>query len=430
MIYKMEPHNPAYNLGGSTTLLETIDKDNIIKVISTLVRRHEGFRTRFREIGQKPVQIIEHTAPVNVETVDLSHLSEGEWQTTLLQYQWQERMTPFRLEQGPLLRVKLLTRHAKHHELLFIMHHIIADGWSMDVLYREFKLLYESYREDTTCNLEPLDIQYKDYAAWHNQLLADEEKAAKAKESWKNYLKGTLPVLNLPYDIPNPTKSTTSAAFQWAIPGELCKQLHHLAETTHSSLFMVLLAGFNILFSQICGQKDIVLAVPAAARQHESLKNIIGMFVNTLVLRTTVKASETFLNFFKEFRADIFQVLEYQSYPMELIFSELKIKYPQIFVFFNMVNLDNAALDTLKDFEPHHIEHVQDTKFDIHCYLTEYKNGIGISCHYFKERFMPETIEKIAHLYTKVLENIAGKPGEKIEEYSFTGKKKILKRKI
>ena len=172
------------------------------------------------------------------------------------------------------------------------------------------------------------------------------------------------------------------------------------------------------------------MAIPAASRQHDSLKNIIGMFVNTLVLRTKVDASKGFPDFFSGFRSDTFQVLEYQDYPMELIFSQLKIKYPKIPVFFNMLNLENLSGDDPEDFESHHSEYVQDAKFDIHYYLREYSAGIEISCYYFKELFKPETIEKMAHLYLKVLQNICNEPGLKIEEYSFSGKKKVLTRKI
>ena len=285
----------------------------------------------------------------------------------------------------------------------------------------------ERCTQGITSGPEPLKIQYKDYAAWHNKLLQDEEKTGKARAFWENYLSGTMPVLNLPYDRSGSLGSSGSAAYQWGIDEQLSESLRNLAITTHSSLFMILLAGFNLLLSQICGQKDILMAIPASARQHEALKNVMGMFVNTLVVRTSVESSQTFADFFRDFKEKLFQVLEYQHHPMELIFSQLKIKYPRIAVFFNMVNLGNSSPRDHSDFHPLHSEQVQDTKFDLHCYLTEYDGGIIISCHYFKNRFLAGTIEKIAHLYIKILENISAQPGIKIKAYDFKGKRKVLK---
>ncbi|MCP5102376.1 MAG: hypothetical protein GY950_03305, partial [bacterium] len=180
------------------------------------------------------------------------------------------------------------------------------------------------------------ELQYKDYAVWQNQLLADETQMDKAVEYWKEQLSGTLPVLNLPYDYSRSPGSKESAAYRWVIPEELTHRLLAMAVEQRASLFMVLLAGFNVLLAQVTGQKDIMIAIPAAARQHEALKNIIGMFVNTLILRNHIPTDEPFVDFFKRLRQNTFNVLEYQGIPLELICGRLKIKYPEVSVFFNM----------------------------------------------------------------------------------------------
>jgi non-ribosomal peptide synthetase component F len=278
--------------------------------------------------------------------------------------------------------------------------------------------------------MEPLKLQYRDYVAWQNQLLEDEEKMGQAKESWKSYLSGSLPGLKLPYDFPfDISYGQGSAGYRLVIPAELTDRLRVMAKEHGASLFMTLLAGVNLLLSQVTGQGDIVIALPAAARQHESLKNIVGMFVNTLIIRTKVNAGETFSDFFKHVQDNMFKVLEFQDFPLELICSELEIKYPTISVFFNMINIGSTPGKTLMNLKNYHMEKVQDAKFDIVCYLDEYTNGIEINCHYFKNRFKPQTIEKIMHLYIKTLGNISNKPGMKIGEYSFSGKKRILKPK-
>jgi non-ribosomal peptide synthetase component F len=189
---------------------------------------------------------------------------------------------------------------------------------------------------------------------------------------------------------------------------------------------MVLLASFNILLSHITGQEDILIGIPAAARQHWSLKNIVGLFVNTLVLQNKINKRETFIDFLQQVQTNTFNVLEYQGYPLELIFGELKMKYPKISVFFNMLNIGINERKRLKDLKSYHSQEVQDTKFDILCYLDEYKNGIKVSCHYFRDLFMPETIERIMLLFTGMLENISKDPGKKVKEYCISKKKQKI----
>ncbi|UCH93956.1 MAG: amino acid adenylation domain-containing protein [Candidatus Aminicenantes bacterium] len=427
-IYKQEPGNTVYNMPVKITLYEVVDEVVIRKVLEQLMSRHESLRTSFKEIKKEPVQVIEPLTQLklNFEVLDWCQLEAKEQENRRSQLLMDESKYIFKLEKAPLFRAKLVKWHPGEYDFIFNIHHIISDGWSQEILFNEFERIYEAQKKGITCDLQPLKIQYKDFAAWQNQLLADEKNMGKAKKFWKSYLNGTLPLLNLPYDTPpKPSGSRASAAYRRMIPGELVKGLEELAIENHASLFIVLLAGFNILLSKITGQENIIMAIPAAGRQHEALKTIIGMFVNTLILRTMVNADETFLDFFKAFQDNALQVLDYQTYPMELICSALKIKYPKISVFFNMINIGNSRRQNREDLEDSHIENVQDTKFHIHCYLREYKNGIEISCHYFKDLFMPETIEKITHLYIKVLKNIANEPGMKIGEYSFTRKKRM-----
>jgi non-ribosomal peptide synthetase component F len=211
------------------------------------------------------------------------------------------------------------------------------------------------------------------------------------------------------------------------VPESLTNLLRKMSAEHHASLFMTLLAVFNITLSQVTGQKDIVLAIPAAARQHETLKDVVGLFVNTLILRDKINPEEPFIDFFKHFQENMFKILDYQSIPLELIFRKLEIKYPTISVFYNMINIGGTHQRTITHLESRHMEKVQDAKFDIVCYVSEYKNGIEINCHYFKTRFKPITIEMLMDLYLKMLDNVCREPGKKLKEYSFTKKKKKLR---
>jgi hypothetical protein len=402
------------------------------KVLNKIAARHESFRTGFKKVKNDPVQIILDRVEIPVKKIDLSSLSlnEKEKQEKRKQAYINEVNAPFDFTQIPLFRAVLIKLAEQHYEFIFNMHHIITDGWSMEVLREEFFRLYEAREKGMTFDLEPLPVQYKDYAAWQNQMLTDEKKVAKAKEFWKDYLNAAHPVLNLPYDF-TPGRSTAgkSSGYYSVIPPETMERLRLLAREQKASLFMVLLASFYLLLSHITGQEELLIGIPAASRNHRSLKNIVGLFINTLILQYQVKPGETFIDFLQEIRADTFKVLEYQDYPLELILSELKMKYPKISVFLNLQNVGTYEQTLLKDRKSYHSEEVQDTKFDIVCYLDEYKDGIKVSCHYYRELFMPETIERIMLLFTRMLENISKNPGRKVKEYCVTKKKK-KKRKI
>jgi non-ribosomal peptide synthetase component F len=278
--------------------------------------------------------------------------------------------------------------------------------------------------------MEPLEFQYKDYAAWQNRLLEDDAQVGKAREFWREQLSGSLSVTNLPYDFSHTSCAggKESVGYRRVIPGDLADRLRSVAEARRVSLFMVLLAGFNLLLAQVTGQEEIMIAIPAASRQHESLKNIIGLFVNTLLLRNRVAAHESFPDFFNRLRDNTFKVLEYQGIPLESICGQLKIKYPEVSVFFNMVNTGSTQQENLNNLDSYHLEKVQNAKFDIVFYLTEYRNGIAIDCHYYKNRFKPVTIEKLMEQYKEILDNITGDPSRNLGEYFISGKKRKLKR--
>jgi hypothetical protein len=423
VLYKLAPDSPMFNITAHVTLNEPAAEDIIKKVFEKLVLRHDSFRTYFRELKGEPVQVILPQSPVPLECIDLSGLTETEQEQTRLRLRKEESLMGFNIETPPLFRVKLVTCKPHCFELIFTMHHIVSDGWSMEILENEFLTLYHRYKKDAAKDPEPLRIQYKDYAVWHNRLISDIEKIKAAKEFWENQFSrgcdSQPPLLQLPYDFSRKSlKTKESSGYRTVVPETIIDQLKSLGRQYNASLFMVLLAGFNLFLSRISGKKDILIAVPGAARQHDDLKNIVGFFVNTLILRNQVDWEETFIDFLKRVQDNTLQVLEYQSYPLELICSQLKIKYPEISVFFNMSIFGEQNQQYLETSAAYHLDFVQDAKFDIACYLTEYKNGIEINTHYYKQLFKPEKIEKLMHLYLKILENISRDQGKKVSDYT------------
>ncbi len=427
-----------FNMPGKITLHEAVDEALVKHVLQQLTARHESLRTAFKEVHRLPVQVI---APVdhitlNFEILDLTPLPPEEATRRRNNLIMEEAFYSFNLQTAPLFRVKLVKCRPQEYDLVFNMHHIISDGASLEILTKEFTRYYQDLKNRKPIAPEPLELQYRDYAAWQNQLLADDTKTGKALAFWQALLSGDLEVLNLPYDFKpgsfQSTQNTGCAAFRRVIPAHLTQKLRKLAADRQASLFMVLLAGFNLLLAKLSGQKDIIMAIPAASRQHDALKNIIGLFVNTLILRNHIQPGQPFPEFFETFKDRTFSVLEYQAIPMELIFSHLKIKYPDVSVFFNMVNTGDTHLLTLDNLDPIHEAEVKEVKFPLSCYAVEYGNGIELRCEYFRSRFKPQTIQVFTDLLINMLESIAADSTKKIETYGSAGqseKPKRLKRR-
>jgi fengycin family lipopeptide synthetase D len=478
ILQKLNPGSSVFNIPVRVTLepSEPGEYEAIKKVLAALAARHESFRTGFKGVGEAIAQVIQPgmEAGLPVEEIDLTHLPVEEANARRQELFLEESALLFDIDTGPLWRVKLVI-FKNGCDLILNMHHLISDGWSMDILRQEFGVLYHVFKEGEDNPLKPLRIQYKDYAAWYNRLLTDRERMKEAVEFWKQQLSGDIPVLKLPYNyhVPEDTvpanhdylsspwdyenidnkklskqkflrgsrgqffqkeppgrRRQKSAGYRVVVTGSVVEGLRSIAFTHHASLFMVLLAGFNMFLSILRGQEDIVLAIPGAARQHEDLKNIVGLFVNTLIIRTQVNPGETFGNFLNRVRENTSKVLEYQSYPLELICEELNIQYPKIPVFLNMLNIGSSPLASLADseIESYHLDQVQDTKFDMVCYLTEYQNGIEIMCHYFRNLFRPAAIEKMIKFYVRLLESIAGDPNKLVKDYHKSDKPRKFKR--
>jgi tyrocidine synthetase-3 len=418
LLNQFEPDSPAFNLGGRIRLLEEVNEGVIREVLAVLVERHESFRTCFKTIAGEPVQVLRSAVEIYLEQVDLTAYPPAELEKQRQHLLALESKVPFDLEKSPLLRTKLVKCGVDRYDLLFTMHHIISDGWSLEVLEREFLLLYETRKTGRVCELPALRLRYKDYAHWHNQLLSAGKSLEAAKAFWREQLSGETITLRLPYDHPptgpNQSAGNPSAGYRLVIPDTLTRKLHTLAREHKASLFMVLLSGFIRLWFEISGQTRILLGTPGAGRQHDDLENIIGLFVNTLILKNRVNPEEPFHDLLDRVQTNLVQVLEHQSFPLELICKELKIKYPEIRVFFNMFISGNVSNEYLSCQESYHLEEVQDAKFDMVCYLSEYRNGVEINTHYARELFNPVTVEKIMHKYLGILEGVSfdgeGKP--------------------
>jgi amino acid adenylation domain-containing protein len=429
VLQKRNPHSQAFNMPEKVTLYEAVEIDTIRAVTDRLTARHESLRTCFKEVDGQVVQQVLAQVTVPITAIDLSRLGEEEQLEKRNRLLSEESLIPFDLEKAPLLRMKLVKIHEREFDLLFNMHHLVSDGWSMVVLGREFHSYYQAFKQGRDYNPPPVRIQYKDWAHWHNKLLTDREKKSEVLETWKKLLTGPVSPLELPYDFPaSQLTSKESSGYRALIDSETTVKLNALARDFQASLFMVLLAGFNLLLHRLTGQEELLIGMPGAARQHGDIENTIGLFVNTLVLKTRVDKDEVFENFLRTIQGHTMKMLEYQHFPLELICDELGIKYPDLSLFFNMVNTGDSGREPAPPIQTGHIEKVQEAKFEMAFYITDYKDGIDIMCNYYSQLFRPETVEKAIRQYINLLKMIAEDPEKRLKEYRATTKKKLLKK--
>lgn len=442
-IHQMNSDSAAYNMAGKGVLNEHVEPAVIQSVFQRLIGHHESLRTCFKMLPEGLVQVIEDTVDFSVQVYDFSDLSPAEQIKRSEEINHELAFTAFNLEEAPLLKVALVRLREDCSELHCVMHHIISDGWSMDILNRDLQTVFEqekaallSVKADTVMGesgisgavrevaaageaaLEPLQIQYRDFAAWQNRLLRDPKQTRPLLEFWEEYLGGELPILHIPSDFARGSQTgRASAKYRCVVPNHVKDGLKELARQHNASLFMALLAGFNLFLARVSGQNDILLEIPAAGRDHHGLKPIIGYFINTLFLRSRLEVQERFTEHLDRIRRDTLRVLESQAYPMEWILEEIKVKYPSVPVFFNMLNVVSIAEKEETDLEPQHLQEVNETKFEMVYYVKEYANGIEITCHYLTGLFKPTTIEYFVNMYLRILADVAADPGKLLKEY-------------
>lgn len=428
LISQIEPDTNAYNLPVKIYINEDIDMAVVERVLYKLAKRHESMRTYFKVIDESPVQIISKDIAVNIKMYDLSTLQEQELRLEK-QKIIQELSKPFNLEESPLFRACILKYGEASFEMVCVMHHIISDGWSLDVLGREFNYLYNAIKYGEDVNLEPLKIQYKDFAAWHNQLIMEKDRAENAKEYWKKQLLREIPILNLPVcNAFGRLDSKKSKGYRSVISSEIKDRLKLLAKQSNVSLFTLMITILNMYLSELTGQQDIIIATAGSGRQHDDLKNVMGYFVNTVILRNQVKPEYSLNDLIKIINSNTMDALEYQHYPIELIVEELKTNYPKISVFFNMLNISQSNNVYLDNLESYHIDEIQDAKFDIVFYVKEFANGIELLTVYYSNFYSEMIIENIIDQYNQLIERVIENPDTPLNELGQNRKKKKFKK--
>jgi len=291
-----------------------------------LLARHEILRTTFLVYNGEPRQQV-HTAesfPLPLEVKDLQASANKE---ALVQQELDANTRlVFDLSSGPLLRIRVLQLDTAQFVMLFCMHHIISDGWSIDILMRDLLAYYNAGIKDISADLPPLRIQYKDYAAWQQKLLAKQGEE-NLQSFWKNLMKAPLPVLDMPSDLPRPaTRTFNGDEYTVVMTPELRRLLQEKITASGATLFMTLLSGICLLLHYETEQEDLIIGTPIAGRDHKDLEDQIGLYANTLPLRFRFDAAQTFDALLATVKKVTIGAYAHAAYPFDRLLDDLEYK--------------------------------------------------------------------------------------------------------
>ena len=321
---QFEPDSTAYLLTQALRLTGPLNHSALEQSLNALVERHESLRTTFAMAEGEPVQVIAPSLLLPLPVVDLQDLSAAEQERAIGQRVQEDASTPFDLAVGPLIRATLLQVGPEEHIFLLTLHHIITDGWSMGLLFRELAALYQAACEGQPAELPPLAVQYADYSAWQRQWLQG-EVLEQHLSYWREHLHAPLPVLTLPTDFPRPAVQTHhGASVSGSLSAELTQALRALSHQAGSTLFMTVLAALDVVLARWSGQDELCVGVPSAGRHHADIEQLIGFFINTLVVRTELSGNPTFLELVGRVREGALGAYAHQAIPFEKLVEELK----------------------------------------------------------------------------------------------------------
>src|SRR6185369_4402792 len=415
---QLQTSSPFYNIVPAQRLTGPLNVSALAHSLTEIVRRHESLRTTFSVHEAQPVQVIAEPGEFNLPVIDLSELSDSERDAELQRQANAEARRPFDLEQGPLFRARLLKLAAEEHVLLLGMHHIISDGWSLEVLFRELAVLYNAFSAGQPAPLADLSVQYADYAAWQQQYLQG-EVLERELAYWKGQLEGAPAVLELPTDRPHPAvRSYEGTSEKFSLPAELSGKLKALSHDEGVTLFMTLLAAFQVFLARYSGQQDIVVGTPIAGRTRAEEEVLIGLFVNTLALRVDLSGEPTFREVLARVRETCLGAYAHQEIPFEKLVQELRpersLRHSPLFQVFFQLNAPRESL-ALSGLNSKRFKAQNETaKFDLTLVLNETADGLAGSLEYSTDLFDPATASRIIANFSTLLSAAVAAPDTRL----------------
>ena len=411
---QLHPGTSTYNLTSAFRVDGDLDVTVLEQSLNEIMRRHEILRTSYTAVEGLPVQIVTPHSFVPLSVRDLGYLPQPERDFEVRRLAGEEALQPFDLTRAPLLRVSLLRLGAREHVALLSMHHIVSDVWSLGVLVEEIVTLYQEFLNGNTSPLPELPVQYADFAKWQREWLKGEVLADQLGY-WKEQLRDA-PLLQLRTDRPRPqVYSAKGSIVPVNLPSGLVRELKSLSRNNNVTLFMTLLAAFNVLLHRHTGQNDIVVGTDIANRTRVETEKLIGFFVNMLVLRTDLKGDPTFTELLRRVREVTLGAYSHQDMPFAKLVDEIHLRreltrnplFQVVFVLQNapMKDLELSGL-TLTPLELD----VKSAPFDLAFVLSEAADTLTGAVTYSTELFERRTIERLIGHYQNVLEGVVADP--------------------
>ncbi len=419
-IYRQDPQNSAYNMSGGVAWTSRVDPALVEESLRTVMEKHESLRTGFVEIGGKPFQFVVDSPGVPLELVDISSLPEAERERKRRMIYEKEENTPFDLTQPPLFRAVLVKWADEGWDFIYNIHHIVSDGWSLQVLRKDFLAVHRALLSGAEAPNDPLPTQYKDFTAWQLRLANDPYIKENSGRYWREKLDAGIPVIPLPVDFPGEEniRDRRGAGYRCMIGAELKDRLRETAEQHSTTLFTVMTSVFLFLFSGLSKREEIACILVNSGRQHVSLYPSIGFFATPVLFKTHVPAGEPFMYFLDRIHREALEVFHHMISPPKLALEQPDLENPDIPIVFNMLNMQEHSTGMeLEPFEPVQIPEAHEVKFDLEAYVSEYSSGIEIYWAYRKSLFKPETIAEIAAKFTSFLEYFVANPGMSLNRF-------------
>jgi amino acid adenylation domain-containing protein len=430
LIQQLEPESTAYNMPFALRVRGPLDARALAAALAVIVQRHEAFRTRFLISNGEPMQLIAATGEDELNEVDLRHLPETERAAEAARLCGAEARRPFDLSRAPLHRFMLLRLGDADYTFLLHMHHAVSDQWSAGILARELAYLYVTFKEGKTPVLEPLRVQYADFAAWQREQIGDALLAPQLAY-WRERLQG-IRTLTLQTDRPRPAQQTFRGSHLSApIPPATLAALKALGARLGATPFMTLLAAFKVLLARYCNEEDIAVGTPIANRTRIETEPLVGTLVNTLVMRTSLAGDPTFAELLGRVRDTALDAYAHQDLPFERLVEELAATRdtshaPLVQVLFNVPNAPMGTLgfDGL-DLDVFEFD-AGSAQFDLSLTVdTEQFDRVSLA--YSTELFDATSAQRMLDHYLMLIESVVADPERRIATFDLlSAKEKAL----
>jgi amino acid adenylation domain-containing protein len=417
---QLQPNSALYNIPMVLHFRGNLNQKALEQSLQEICDRHEVLRTNFVTIGGQPTQVIQTTRET-ISVVDLQDLPIHEQAEKTQQLKQKQATQPFDLAKESLIRITLVVLSETEHLLLVCMHHIISDGWSIEVLIHELTSLYNAYTQNQPANLAPLPIQYADFAVWQKQWLQGDVLQSQLNY-WQNQLTAAPPLLSLPTDHPRPAvQSFVGTQQEFSLSPKLSQALTELSHQQGVTLFMTLLAAFDALLYRYTGSGDILVGTPIANRNRSEIEGLIGFFVNTLVMRTDLSDNPSFSQLLTRVREVTMDAYAHQDLPFEMLVEALQperdLSHTPLFqVAFVLQNTPKSEIAmtglTVTDLPPENTT----AKFDLTLAMVNTDDGLKGVWEYNTDLFESSTIERLSGHFLNLLGGIVANPQARISQ--------------